>query len=93
MDFIDFMFPEAAQASYLRKIAARNRRPALSPAPARGQSEEIASLRSDVSFLTLVLTAILKRLAETQTLSLADVQDLVDEVDGHQELRGSGLPA
>jgi len=57
MDLFNFFFPEAAQASHLRRIA--NRRPITSrPAVSSEQSSEIRALRDDVQFLTLVMTRI-----------------------------------
>ena len=44
-----------------------------------------SSLRQDLNFLMLVLTAILKRLDETKTLSVGDVKDLLNEVDAITE--------
>jgi hypothetical protein len=51
-----------------------------------------SSLRKDLNFLTLVLTAILKRLDETKTLSVGDVKDLLNEVDGMDGVTDTGLP-
>ena len=51
-----------------------------------------SSLRQDLNFLTLVLTAILKRLDETKTLSVGDVKDLLNEVDGMDGVTDTGLP-
>ncbi|MDA7878747.1 hypothetical protein N9B45_02170 [bacterium] len=50
------------------------------------------SLRQDLNFLTLVLTAILKRLDETKTLSVGDVKDLLNEVDSMDGVTDCGLP-
>lgn len=90
MDLFDFFFPEQAQASHLRKIA--NRR-ATTPRHVSGtdHSSEINALRDDVKFLTLVITALLKRLSETETLSIADVQDLRDEIDALDGAADGGL--
>lgn len=89
MDFFDFFFPEQAQASHLRKLASRPRSSAtvvVGPG-----SDEVADLRTDVHFLTLVITGILKRLSETETLSLADVGDLFDEIDALDGTADGGL--
>jgi hypothetical protein len=51
----------------------------------------VAALRTDVKFLTLVLTTILKRLAENKTMSLADVQDLLGEIDALDGMPDGGL--
>ncbi|MGB2501624.1 MAG: hypothetical protein ACPIA2_18155, partial [Mariniblastus sp.] len=82
MDLYDFFFPEQAQAKHLRKIA-RNLSPQRLefPMASPGESSD-SSLRQDLNFLALVLTAILKRLDETKTLSIGDVKDLLNEVDG-----------
>ena len=58
---------------------------------AADRRSEVADLRSDVAFLTLVVTAILKRLAENETMSLADMSDLLDEIDGLDGLPDGGL--
>lgn len=92
MDMFDFFFPEQAEAMHLRRIA-RNTA-ARSSAPSVGAqqtNEEIAALRADVGFLSLVLAAILKRLDETQTMSLADVKDIVDEIDALDGVGDGGL--
>lgn len=91
MDLFDFFFPDQAQATHLRKIAASQRLASASSRTAARQTDEIAALRSDVQFLTLVVTAILKRLAENQTMSLADVQDLLGEVDALDGATDGGL--
>ena len=90
MDLFDFFFPEQAQAAHLRKIA-RGRSFVPMNTSSSSQSAEISALQSDVKFLTLVLTVILKRLAETETLSLSDVQDLLDDVDGLDGVADGGL--
>jgi hypothetical protein len=87
MDLFDFFFPEQAQAQHLRTIAHR----VAAPSSAPRQSDEAAALRADVKFLTLVLCVILKRLTETKTMSLADLKDLVDEVDALDGARDGGL--
>ena len=51
----------------------------------------MADLRSDVAFVTLVLTAILKRLTENESMSLADVSDLLNEIDALDGLPDGGL--
>ena len=89
MDLFDFFFPEQAQASHLRKIARQRslpRRPAVSD-----NSQEVEALRDDVKFLTLVVTALLRRLTETETASPADIQDLIDEIDGLDGVADGGL--
>lgn len=91
MDLFDFFYPEQAQAAHLRKIAAAQRMALSSSSSTSRQGNEIAALKSDVHFLTLVLATLLKRLAETQTMSLADVRDLLDEVDGMDGMANGGL--
>ena len=91
MDLFDFFFPEQAQASHLRKIARQRAVPSSSYASHAGQSGEISALQADVKFLTLVLTTIFKRLAETKTMSLDDVQDLLDEIDALDGVPDGGL--
>ena len=87
LDLFDFFFPEQAQASHLRKIA--NNRPQTKPASV--ERDKIDALRRDVNFLTLVLTSILKRLDETKTLSLGDVQDILSGVDTMDGIADNGL--
>jgi hypothetical protein len=95
MDLFDFFFPEQAEASHLRRISSTlSRQSATSgsaAATARQASSEVAELRGDVKFLTLVLAAILKRLSETETMTMADVSDLVGEIDRLDGLPDGGL--
>jgi len=87
MDLFDFFFPEQAQASHLRKIAnkrSRTKRVNIG-------TDQIDSLQRDVNFLTLVLTSVLKRLDETKTLSLGDVQDILTDVDTMDGIADNGL--
>ncbi len=91
MDLFDFFFPEQAQAAHLRTIATRRSFAPVSTSRTTSQSDEISELKTDIAFLTLVLTVILKRLAETKSLSLVDVQDLLDDVDGLDGLADGGL--
>lgn len=91
MDLFSFFFPEQAVASHLRRIAAQQREARYSSSLAIQQNDDISALRGDVRFLTMVLATILKRLSETQTMSLADVQDLLDEVDGLDGVADRGL--
>ena len=87
MDLFDFFFPEQAQASHLRKIA-NNRRQTK---PVNAGTDKIDSLQRDVNFLALVLTSVLKRLDETKTLSLGDVQDILNDVDTMDGIADNGL--
>lgn len=92
MDLFDFFFPEQAQATHLRAIAKRG---SLAPNVRHhrrdDQTDEIKALKEDVSFLTLVLVALLRRFTETETASLADVQDLLEEIDGLDGVADGGL--
>lgn len=90
LDLFDFFFPEQAQASHLRKLA--KQRP-FTPRSVRGtdHSSEIKALQDDVKFLTLVIMALLRRFSETETASLADVQDLLDEIDALDGVADGGL--
>ena len=81
LDLFDFFFPEQAQASHLRSIARNTGLSKRRSAKVSGQTSDLTELRQDVRFLTLVLAAIIKRLSETETMNLADVQDLLDEID------------
>ena len=90
MDLFDFFFPEQAQASHLRRIAQQRSIPSR-PVAGRDHTTEIESLQDDVRFLTLVITALLRRLAEVETASLADVQDLLDEIDALDGVADGGL--
>ena len=87
LDLFDFFFPEQAQASHLRKIA-NNRRQTK---PVNAGTDKIDSLQRDVNFLALVLTSVLKRLDETKTLSLGDVQDILNDVDIMDGIADNGL--
>ncbi len=95
MDLFDFFFPEQAEAAHLRRIShSLSRGQASTQAAtntARKASDDVADLRSDVAFLTLVITAILRRLAENQTMTLADVSDLLQDIDGLDGLPDGGL--
>ena len=46
-----------------------------------GKLNELSELQEDVKFLTLVVAALVKRLTETETLNLVDLQDLIEEID------------
>ncbi len=95
MDLFDFFFPEQAEAAHLRRISSNLSRGQHSTRAAadtaRRAVDEVLDLRSDVAFLTLVITAILKRLAENETMSLADVSDLLNEIDALDGLPDGGL--
>ena len=92
VDLYDLFFPEQAQATHLRKIAqSLSPRPLKFPMSSPEPSSDL-SLRQDLNFLTLVLTAILKRLDETKTLSVGDVKDLLNEVDSMDGVTDCGLP-
>ena len=95
MDLFDFFFPEQAEAAHLRQISSNLSRGQHSTRAAadtaRRAVDELADLRSDVAFLTLVITAMLRRLAENETMSLADVADLLGEIDGLDGLPDGGL--
>ena len=92
MDLYDFFFPEQAQATHLRKIARHLSPRALEFPMSSPEPSSDSSLRQDLNFLTLVLTAILKRLDETKTLSVGDVRDLLNEVDSMDGVTDTGLP-
>jgi hypothetical protein len=95
MDLFDFFFPEQAEAAHLRRISSNLSRSQHSTRAAANTAQraadDVAELRSDVAFLTLVLAAILKRLAENETMSLADVSDLLKEMDGLDGVPDGGL--
>jgi hypothetical protein len=95
MDLFDFFFPEQAEAAHLRRISRNLSHSQYSTRAAadtaRQAADDVADLRSDVAFLTLVITAILKRLAEKETMSLADVSDLLADIDGLDGLSDGGL--
>ncbi|MBM80779.1 MAG: hypothetical protein CMJ78_09315 [Planctomycetaceae bacterium] len=92
MDLIDFFYPQQAQAHHLRRMAnAAHFAPRAQASFSASQAQETAELKEEVRFLSMILAVILKRLAETKTMSLADVQDLVDEVDGLDGVANGGL--
>lgn len=88
MDLFDFFFPEQAQATHLRKLVNQGK---LERRASTSSSPDVKALEEDVRFLTLLMATILRRLAETETLSLADVRDLLDEVDGLDGHADDGL--
>jgi hypothetical protein len=90
VDLFDFFFPDQAQAHHLRKIASK-RGQSTSPPSHSAPSAEIQALRDDVNFLTLVVAALLRRLTETKTASLADIQDMIDEIDALDGIADGGL--
>lgn len=87
MDLFDFFFPEQAAAAHLRKLASSRTRPTRDNVG----HDKVESLQRDVNFLALVLTSVLKRLDETKTLSLGDVQDILGEVDTMDGIADNGL--
>lgn len=92
MDLFDFFFPEQAQATHLRAIAKRGSLASTDRHHRRDEkTDEIQALKEDVNFLTLVLVALLRRFTETETASLADVQDLLEEIDGLDGVADGGL--
>ncbi len=95
MDMFEFFFPEQAEAQHLRRISSSLSRSQASSRAAAGTAQrtadEVADLRSDVAFLTLVITAMLRRFAENETMSLADVADLLGEIDGLDGVPDGGL--
>ena len=93
VDFFDFFFPEQAQATHLRDIARSSKMSRRASTRVSGKLNELSELQEDVKFLTLVVAALVKRLTETETLNLVDLQDLIDEIDQLDgELDGSLEP-
>ena len=95
MDMYDYFFPVQAQATHLRSIS-RSIAHGVSSSRAAETSalraaDEVAELRSDVRFLALVITTILKRLAENETMSLVDLTDLTNEIDDLDGVSDGGL--
>jgi hypothetical protein len=91
MDLFDFFFPAQAQARHLREIAETQQRESSRRPEATRHANELSALRDDVKFLTLVLTTILKRLAQTDTMNLDDVRVLLDEIDELDGFPDGGL--
>lgn len=95
MDLYDFFFPEQAEAGHLRSISRSMARSGSSSraaeTSARRAVDEVAELRTDVRFLSLVIATILKRLAENETMSLVDLADLINEIDGLDGVSDGGL--
>jgi len=85
VDLFDFFFPEQAQAHHLRKVASNQ---ATQRPP---ETDEVNGLRADVNFLTLVVTALLRKLAETKTASPEDIQGLIEEIDALDGVADGGL--
>ena len=95
MDLYDFFFPEQAEAGHLRSISRSMARSGGASRAAQNSArravDEVAELRGDVRFLTLVLATILKRLAENETMSLVDLADLINEADSLDGVADGGL--
>lgn len=102
MDFYDFMFPELAEAGHLRHIHQElraSRRTRVRQVRSAGRREddvaalrdEVASLRTDLEFVSMALLAVLKRQQEDERLSLADLSDLFGEIDGLDGVADGGL--
>jgi hypothetical protein len=95
MDMFDFFFPEQAEAKHLRTIsqqlAASNRVNARGAQIAQNVAADVAGLRKDLEFLTMVLLAIVKRMSETQLMSMADLADILKQVDGMDGEQDGGL--
>jgi|LakMenE18May11ns_1017448.scaffolds.fasta_scaffold9895146_2 hypothetical protein len=87
-DFFEFFYPEHAQAKYLRKMVSAQQSQAKAVASGL---DEMANLKKDIRFLTLILATILKRMEETKTMSLADVQDLANKIDPQDGCADHGL--
>lgn len=92
MDSYDFYFPHHSQAQTLDQLSKTVLLNRLKSIRSRGKTlDEIDELRSDVNFLTVVISAILRRLVENKTMSLADVADLVDQIDHLDGIEDFGI--
>lgn len=91
MDLFDFFMPEQAQAHHLRQIARHQARQSRPYSTGHELKDQVSELQQDVNFLTMLLAAIIRRLGETRTLSLADLQDLLAQVDQLDGIPNGGL--
>ncbi len=96
MDFLDFFFPEQAQASHLRQLAATSQQQALALHRERFNQQRqqrmedsrvadmeprIAQLERDVGQAGLVIEALLELLEEAKTLNRQAVAERTTEID------------
>ena len=98
MDAFDFFMPEQAEASHLRRIAdsmqAQNRNAILTRRNRSQNSDmkkELEELREQISFLNGLSMVLIRTLTENNMLSLADLSDLLEEVDALDGTVGDGL--
>lgn len=95
MDLFDFMFPEQAEASHLRSISRHLRTQNISASGTRSRLEatnnSVESLREDVRFLNMVVMAIIKRLTENETMNMADISDILEQIDHLDGVQDDGL--
>jgi len=92
MDSFDFFFPQQSQAVSLKALSKTILLNRMDRNRSNSETlDDVDELRRDVNFLTVVLAAILRRLAENETMSLADVADLVEEIDHLDGFADTGL--
>ena len=95
MDLFDFMFPEQAEASHLRSISRSLRTQTVASSGTRARIEQTQSsvegLREDVHFLNMVVMAIIKRLTEKETMNMADISDILEQIDHLDGVQDGGL--
>ncbi|HAY80713.1 MAG TPA: hypothetical protein DCY79_12975, partial [Planctomycetaceae bacterium] len=95
MDLFDFMFPEQAEASHLRSISRSLRTQTVAASGTRARIEQTQSsvegLREDVHFLNMVVMAIIKRLTEKETMNMADISDILEQIDHLDGVQDGGL--
>lgn len=85
MDLFDFFFPTRTPSASRRaqnRMYERRRRELSTPiGNTHATSQEVDQLKSQVRFLTLVLTGVLKRLQESETFEIEKLLPLLEEVD------------
>jgi hypothetical protein len=95
VDLFDFMFPEQAEASHLRSISRSLRTQTVAASGTRARIEQTQSsvegLREDVHFLNMVVMAIIKRLTEKETMNMADISDILEQIDHLDGVQDGGL--
>lgn len=82
MSLFDFLLPEQAQATHLRKIANTQRtRAKRSSRRQDALVERVQSLEDDVGFLALVLGALIQKADEKGAITRDEIRAAVTEID------------
>jgi hypothetical protein len=90
MSLFDLMFPQQAQAMYLKDLLAQNKRSLSSKRPeeSRSSSNEIKllkneneQLRNDMGVIALSLASLMRAIEKKGLLTNHEIQDMINEVD------------